>query len=154
PRSVSHSAASQRHRTWPLHCSLGHRTSRRPRLGGKRRPWSGKYFHSRTSGGAASMSRILVVEDERHLADGLKFNLELESYEIEIVESGEQALDRLRDKDHRFDLLVLDVMLPGISGFDVMAALREAGELIPTLMLTARSRPEDVLKGFEAGADD
>jgi DNA-binding response OmpR family regulator len=99
------------------------------------------------------MSRILIVEDERHLADGLKFNLEADEHEAEIRETGEEALDTLSGQ-HGFDLLVLDVMLPGIDGFSVMAALRERGELIPTLMLTARSRPEDVLRGFEAGADD
>ncbi len=100
------------------------------------------------------MSRIVVVEDERHLADGLKFNLELENYETEIIESGEEALERLKEKEHGFSLLVLDVMLPGIDGFEVISDLRKHGELIPTLMLTARSRPDDVLRGFEAGADD
>lgn len=98
------------------------------------------------------MSRILIVEDEQHLADGLRFNLEAEGYTVETVETGEAGMDRLRAG--KYDLLVLDVMLPGLDGFSVMSDLRASGELIPTLMLTARSRPEDVLKGFEAGADD
>jgi DNA-binding response OmpR family regulator len=98
------------------------------------------------------MSRILIVEDEQHLADGLRFNLEAEGYTVDTVETGEAGMDRLRAG--KYDLLVLDIMLPGRDGFSVMAELRDTGELIPTLMLTARSRPEDVLKGFEAGADD
>lgn len=99
------------------------------------------------------MNRILIVEDERHLADGLRFNLEAESYEADVVETGEEAMEKLREAS-AYDLLVLDVMLPGVDGFTVMSQLRQAGNLIPTLMLTARSRPEDVLHGFEAGADD
>lgn len=100
------------------------------------------------------MSRILVVEDERHLAQGLRFNLELEKYEVEVCDNGEAALDVLRQRPRDFDLMVLDVMLPGRDGFSVMAELRALGSLIPTLMLTARGRAEDVLKGFECGADD
>jgi two-component system, OmpR family, alkaline phosphatase synthesis response regulator PhoP len=98
------------------------------------------------------MSRILIVEDEQHLANGLRFNLEAEGYTVETVDTGEAGMDRLRAD--KYDLLVLDIMLPGRDGFSVMSELRDTGELIPTLMLTARSRPEDVLKGFEAGADD
>jgi DNA-binding response OmpR family regulator len=100
------------------------------------------------------MSRILIVEDEQHLAEGLRFNLEAEGYYIDVVDTGELALERLRSGGHSFDLMVLDVMLPGMDGFEVISELRASGELIPTLMLTARSRPEDVLRGFEAGADD
>ncbi|HYO81147.1 MAG TPA: response regulator transcription factor [Bryobacteraceae bacterium] len=101
------------------------------------------------------MSRILIVEDEAHLAQGLRFNLEAEGYVIEVAETGEEALTTLRQTGCQpWDLLVLDVMLPGIDGFAVMSSLRQRGELVPTLMLTARSRPEDVLRGFEAGADD
>jgi two-component system alkaline phosphatase synthesis response regulator PhoP len=100
------------------------------------------------------MSRILIVEDEKHLADGLRFNLEAEGYSVDVVDTGEGGLEALKSPDQKFDLLVLDVMLPGIDGFSVMSALREAGCFIPTLMLTARGRPEDVLKGFESGADD
>ncbi|MCX6598169.1 MAG: response regulator transcription factor [Acidobacteria bacterium] len=98
------------------------------------------------------MSRILVVEDEQHLAEGLKFNLEAEGYQVDIAETGEAGLDRLAAD--RFDLLVLDVMLPGINGFEVARRLRAMGNFIPTLMLTARGQAQDVLKGFESGADD
>ncbi len=100
------------------------------------------------------MSRILVVEDEAHLAEGLRFNLEQEGYSVEVVGSGEEALDRLLKHKEEFDALVLDVMLPGTDGFTVAQTLREAGNFLPLLMLTARSRPEDVLQGFESGADD
>jgi len=99
------------------------------------------------------MSRILIVEDEQHLAEGLRFNLEAEGYQVQVVETGEGALDLLT-KDPAFDVLVLDVMLPGKDGFTVMSELRQGGLFIPTLMLTARGHPDDVLKGFAAGADD
>jgi DNA-binding response OmpR family regulator len=99
--------------------------------------------------------RILVVEDEQHLADGLKFNLEAEGFETEVVESGEEASDRLvGPARQRYDLVVLDVMLPGKDGFAVVSDLRAARQFVPVLILTARGRPEDVLKGFAAGADD
>jgi DNA-binding response OmpR family regulator len=100
------------------------------------------------------MSRILVVEDELHLAEGLRFNLEAEGYQVQVVETGEAALDLLTPGPSGFDLVVLDIMLPGKDGFEVMRELRRAGQFIPTLMLTARGHPDDVLKGFEAGADD
>lgn len=99
------------------------------------------------------MTRILVVEDEAHLAEGLKFNLEAEGYVVDVAEDGESALERLGGA-HGFDAVVLDVMLPGISGFEVVADLRARGEFVPVLMLTAQARPEDVLHGFESGADD
>jgi DNA-binding response OmpR family regulator len=100
------------------------------------------------------MSRILVVEDEAHLAEGLRFNLEQEGYSVQIEANGEEALGRLLRGKEEFDALVLDVMLPGKDGFSVARALRAAKNYIPLLMLTARSRPEDVLHGFESGADD
>jgi DNA-binding response OmpR family regulator len=100
------------------------------------------------------VSEILLVEDEEHLARGLKFNLEAEGYPTSVVGDGESALDLLLKERKGFDLLVLDVMLPGKDGFAVAAELRKAGNYIPLLMLTARGRPEDVLKGFGAGADD
>ena len=100
------------------------------------------------------MSRVLIVEDEQHLADGLRFNLEADGYEVEVVESGEAALEEFKSGPGRYDLMVLDIMLPGIDGFAVMTELRLAGQFVPTLMLTARGRPEDVLRGFESGADD
>ena len=98
--------------------------------------------------------RVLIVEDEQHLAEGLRFNLEAEGYQAEVVETGESALARLADEGRRYDLVVLDVMLPGIDGFQVAAELRGRRQFVPVLMLTARGRPEDVLKGFDAGADD
>jgi two-component system, OmpR family, alkaline phosphatase synthesis response regulator PhoP len=100
------------------------------------------------------MKRVLIVEDEQHLADGLRFNLEAEGYQVEILETGEEALHRLVADSTPFDVLILDVMLPGKDGFSVMAEMRHAGQFIPTLMLTARGHPHDVLRGFEAGADD
>jgi DNA-binding response OmpR family regulator len=103
--------------------------------------------------------RILIVEDEQHIADGLRFNLEAEGYNVHSVETGEAALDLLiprsgKEKTNSFDLVVLDVMLPGVDGFAVATEMRRAGQFIPTLMLTARGRAEDVLAGFAAGADD
>jgi DNA-binding response OmpR family regulator len=100
------------------------------------------------------MSRILVVEDELHLAEGLQFNLEAEGYQVQVVETGEAALELLQPGVNSFDVVVLDIMLPGKDGFQVMSELRHSGQFIPTLMLTARGHPDDVLKGFEAGADD
>jgi DNA-binding response OmpR family regulator len=98
--------------------------------------------------------RVLIVEDETHLAEGLRFNLEAEGYDVAVDDTGEAALRRLLERRERFDLVVLDVMLPGKDGFGVVAELREAKQFVPVLILTARGRPEDVLKGFSAGADD
>ena len=103
--------------------------------------------------------RILIVEDEQHLAEGLRFNLEAEGYQVQAVETGEAALQLLIPQAEdasqpAFDLVVLDVMLPVKDGFTVVSEMREAGQFVPTLMLTARGRPEDVLEGFAAGADD
>jgi DNA-binding response OmpR family regulator len=100
------------------------------------------------------MSRVLVVEDEQHLAEGLRFNLEAEGYQVQLVETGEAALETLMTATMAFDIVVLDVMLPGKDGFTVMSEMRQAGQYIPTLMLTARGHPDDVLRGFAAGADD
>jgi len=100
------------------------------------------------------MSRVLIVEDEQHLADGLRFNLEAEGIDATVARDGEQALDLLLGGRETFDAVILDVMLPGKDGFAVAGELRAAGKFIPILMLTARGRPEDVLRGFEAGADD
>jgi DNA-binding response OmpR family regulator len=100
------------------------------------------------------MSRILVVEDEQHLADGLRYNLEGDQHEVELVDTGEEALRRLTAEPCGYDLVILDVMLPGIDGFDVAAELRRMGRYVPVLILTARGRSEDVLRGFGAGADD
>jgi len=100
------------------------------------------------------MSRILIVEDEQHLAEGLRFNLEAEGYEVHVADTGEAALEVLASAEPAFDVIVLDVMLPGKDGFAVMSELRQQGQFIPTLMLTARGQPNDVLRGFAAGADD
>jgi DNA-binding response OmpR family regulator len=100
------------------------------------------------------MSKILIVEDEAHLAAGLRFNLESEGHSVEVAPTGELALDSLLPDKNRFDAVVLDVMLPGTDGFSVARELRKAKNFVPVLILTARGRPEDVLKGFEAGADD
>ena len=100
------------------------------------------------------MSRVLLVEDEAHLAQGLRFNLEAEGHSITVDADGESALQRLLGEREDFDAIVLDVMLPGKDGFQVASELREARVYAPILMLTARSRPEDVLKGFASGADD
>jgi DNA-binding response OmpR family regulator len=100
------------------------------------------------------MSRVLVVEDEAHLAQGLRFNLEAEGYSAEVVGDGESATDRLLGRKENFDAIVLDIMLPGKDGFSVVSELRAARNYVPVLMLTARGRPEDVLKGFASGADD
>jgi DNA-binding response OmpR family regulator len=100
------------------------------------------------------VNRVLVVEDEAHLAEGLRFNLEEEGYAAEVVGDGEAATDRLLSKNENFDVVVLDIMLPGKDGFSVVSELRAARNYVPVLMLTARGRPEDVLKGFASGADD
>ena len=100
------------------------------------------------------MSRVLVVEDEAHLAKGLRFNLEAEGHSVEVCGDGETALEKLVSNRDPFDAVVLDVMLPGKDGFAVATALRKAKNYVPVLMLTARGRPEDVLQGFAAGADD
>src|SRR5438105_8671917 len=110
------------------------------------------------------MSHVLIVEDEAHLANGLRFNLEAEGHTVKVVGDGESALNLLlgegkhghreNEKHEEFDAIVLDVMLPGKDGFAVVAELRAAQNFVPVLMLTARSRPEDVLQGFASGADD
>jgi two-component system, OmpR family, alkaline phosphatase synthesis response regulator PhoP len=100
--------------------------------------------------------RILIVEDEAHLAAGIRFNLEAEGYDAEVEADGAGALARLAVSDPvpPFDLVILDVMLPGVDGFAVADGMRRAGNFTPVLMLTAKSLPEDVVHGLEAGADD
>jgi|HubBroStandDraft_6_1064221.scaffolds.fasta_scaffold362048_1 DNA-binding response OmpR family regulator len=125
------------------------------------------------------MSRVLIVEDEAHIAQGLRFNLEAEGHSVEVAGDGESAIELLlgrkdngekengkkengkrgagkqeRNQRDEFDAVVLDVMLPGKDGFAVATELRAAKNFVPVLMLTARGRPEDVLKGFASGADD
>jgi DNA-binding response OmpR family regulator len=96
--------------------------------------------------------KILVVEDEQHIAEGLRFNIEAEGHVAIVVHDGEDALRKLGTA--KYDAVVLDVMLPGINGFEVAKAMRAHADYTPILMLTARGRPEDVLDGFDAGADD
>jgi DNA-binding response OmpR family regulator len=104
---------------------------------------------------SATAHRVLIVEDEQHLAEVLRFNLEAEGYAVGLVDTGEAALELLLGSERAaFDLVVLDVMLPGKDGFAVVSELREARQFVPVLILTARGRAEDVLKGFGAGADD
>jgi len=100
------------------------------------------------------MSRVLVVDDEQHIAEGVRFNLQADGHDVVVAETGEQALDLLLRDRSPFDVIVLDVMLPGKDGFAVASELRTAGQYVPILMLTARGREEDVLRGFESGADD
>src|SRR6202167_6191381 len=111
-------------------------------------------FHEGWGHEGGGMSRVLVVEDEAHRAQGLRFNLEAEGDSAEVVGDGEAATERLLGKKENFDAIVLDIMLPGKDGFSVVSELRAARNYVPVLMLTARGQPEDVLKGFAAGADD
>lgn len=96
--------------------------------------------------------RILVVEDDRHLADGLQINLKLEGWEPICAGSAEDALDLWRKGG--IDLVLLDVMLPGMDGFELCRAIRKAGGRTPILFLTARGRDEDRVRGLEEGGDD
>ena len=99
------------------------------------------------------MARVLVVEDEGHLAAGIKFNLEEEGYGVDVLADGTEAADRLTGEDG-YDLVILDVMLPGVDGLEIARRTREAGNFTPILMLTAKSQGGDVVAGLEAGADD
>lgn len=98
------------------------------------------------------MSHILIIEDNEDLAFGLRRTLEFEGYDVDVAEDGEQGLERARSIEP--DLVVLDVMLPGMDGFEVLEALRGAGSRMPVLMLTARDEEADVVMGFHSGADD
>ncbi len=108
------------------------------------------------------MPRVLLVEDEEHLAAGIRFNLELDGYDVETIGDGLRAVERLAppsegpvwDAAPTIDLVVLDVMLPGLDGFQIVERMRVAGNYTPVLMLTAKGLPEDVVQGLEAGADD
>ncbi|HXU30486.1 MAG TPA: response regulator transcription factor [Thermoanaerobaculia bacterium] len=96
--------------------------------------------------------RVLVVEDDEAIASGLAFNLERKGYEVVVESDGAAALDRAAAGP--FDLVILDVRLPGIDGFQVCQRLRAAGNFTPILMLTARGQPDDVIFGLKMGADD
>jgi len=100
------------------------------------------------------MARILIVEDEAHLAEGLVFNLEAEGFETVAVGSGREAADLLTDGRSEFDLVILDIMLPEMSGFEVARRARAAGNFVAILMLTAKDETVDVVRGLEEGADD
>jgi two-component system, OmpR family, alkaline phosphatase synthesis response regulator PhoP len=100
------------------------------------------------------MSAVLIVEDEKHLADGLRYNLKAEGYEVDVAGSAEEAYPLLTERQPSYDVVVLDVMLPGMDGFSLASQLRSQGHFVPILMLTARGQAQDVLRGFEAGADD
>src|SRR5438067_12199375 len=101
-------------------------------MGRKRGPRTRE--HVRASASDGEMNRVLVVEDEQHLRDGLRFNLEAEGYQVEVVETGEEALEKLSSAT-AFDVVILDVMLPGKDGFEVIADMRRGGLFTPTLML-------------------
>jgi DNA-binding response OmpR family regulator len=110
-----------------------------------------------TSSGSAprSAERILVVEDEAHLADGVRFNLEQEGYAVEVVGDGRSAVDLLTGGEVLpFDLVILDLMLPEMSGFEVARRTRASGNFVAILMLTAKDDASDIVRGLEEGADD
>ena len=96
--------------------------------------------------------RILVAEDEIDLAQALKMMLEMQKYSVEMVHDGEDAL--FYAESTPYDLILLDVMMPKKSGFDVLAALRSEGYQVPTLLLTAKNQIEDKVQGLDLGADD
>jgi len=99
------------------------------------------------------MKHILIVEDEAHLAIGIKYNLEAEGYLVTAVGDGPAALGFLQEQAATVDLIVLDLMLPGMSGYDVCESLRQQGSDVPILMLSARTLTEDRIRGFNVGTD-
>lgn len=105
-----------------------------------------------TAPGPARAQRVLVVEDEPAIAGGIVFNLRRKGYDVELASDGESALERTSQR--AFDLVLLDIGLPGIDGFEVCRKLRARGDLTPILVLTARDQPDDVVYGLKSGADD
>ena len=99
------------------------------------------------------MSHILVVDDEEHLAVGIKFNLEAEGFTVTVANSGPEAFDVIAQTESGIDLIVLDLMLPGMSGYEICQKLRDAGHEMPVLMLSARTLSEDRTRGFDVGAN-
>ena len=97
---------------------------------------------------------ILLVEDEAHIAEGIQFNLEALGHEVELVTDGQQALDRLSRAEGTLDLLILDLMLPQVSGHEVLQRVRAVGNRVPVLIVTAKDHLQDRLRGLEEGADD
>src|SRR5262245_6990543 len=124
-----------------IHRLLRCRTAWRPSFRRKRRRGDGEHVHDRASQGQRFVSTVLIVEDEKHLAEGLRFNLEAEGYNVEVSSDGETALALLLSPNCRFDMVVLDVMLPGKSGFEIAAELRQAGQLVPLLICAAPEPP-------------
>jgi two-component system alkaline phosphatase synthesis response regulator PhoP len=107
------------------------------------------------SAGREQRARILVVEDDSHIAEGIEFNLELEEYGVEVVSDGRAAVELLTRSDGQpFDLVILDLMLPEMSGFEVARRTRASGNLVAILMLTAKDDAADIVRGLEEGADD
>ncbi len=96
--------------------------------------------------------KLLVVDDEKTMADGIRDNLEFEGYEVDCAYGGQQALDCL--KGNKYALLILDIMMPGIDGFEVLSALRKNNDTTPVIFLTARAAEADKLRGFGLGIDD
>src|SRR5207249_3752920 len=144
-RAGTDSRACERNRSGVVHRAFRRQAAWRPSLGRERGPGTRKHVCAAIP--YCQMSRVLVVEDEQHLADGLRFNLEAEGYQVHVTDTGESALEALKSDPRAFDVVVLDVMLPGKDGFSVMSEMRGAGQFVPTLMLTARGHPGDVLKG-------
>ena len=101
----------------------------------------------------SEVTRILIVEDEQHLAMGIKYNLEAEGYDVTIVSEGSQAMDLVSAPDHGFRLIVLDIMLPGMSGYSICEQIRSRGDQVAVLFLSARTLPEDRARGFDVGAN-
>ena len=99
-------------------------------------------------------ARILVVEDDPHIAEGLQYNLEAEGHSVVIASDGRTATAHLTDVGQRFDLVILDLMLPEMSGFEVARRARAAGNYVGILMLTAKDDSADIVRGIEEGADD
>ena len=98
-------------------------------------------------------ANILIIEDESHIANGLKLNLEAEGYQTDLAADGQTGLKMVQNSDEGYDLLVLDLMLPGMSGYSVCQTLRQQGYLMPILILSARTLPEDRARGFDVGAN-
>src|SRR4029078_1840925 len=145
-------------RSRSLHRPLRRAQARRPRLRRKRRRGTRQHLHAAASGGPGirvrgrTSQRVLIVEDEHHLAEGLRFNLEDEGYSAEVEESGDRALARLLDPAQHYDLVVLDVMLPGMDGFTVARELPQRQDFGPVATLHARARPAAAAER-RAGAD-
>lgn len=98
------------------------------------------------------LQRVLLVEDERHLREPIKMNLELEDYEVVAVDNGSDALKKFRDQ--RFNLVILDIMMPEMNGFEVCEQIRLEDMEMPILFLTAKDNSQDIVHGLKIGADD